>query len=70
MNHMLRRSLLTATVIATAGLAPLALSHFDDKEPLQSFRQSYFALLASNFGPLGAMVKGEAPWDEARVRAY
>ena len=36
------------------------LSHFDDNEQVpQSYRQSYFALLAANFGPMVAAVKGE-----------
>jgi len=36
-------------------------------ESMQSFRQSYFTLLAMSFGPIGAMVKGEVPWDDAKV---
>jgi cytochrome c556 len=34
---------------------------------MQSFRQSYFTLLAMNFGPIAAMVKGEMPYDDAKV---
>ena len=41
--------------------APLAFSHLVDEEAMQSFRQSYFTLLAMNFGPMAAMVKGEMP---------
>ncbi|WP_116365118.1 c-type cytochrome [Parahaliea mediterranea] len=69
MRKLLRHSLIAAGLSAAIA-APLAVAHFDDKEPLQSWRQSYFALLAANFGPIGAMVKGEAPWDEAKLKAY
>jgi cytochrome c556 len=37
---------------------------------MQSYRQSYFTLLAMNFGPIGAMVKGEMPWDDAKVKLF
>ncbi|NQX88113.1 MAG: cytochrome c [Halioglobus sp.] len=60
------------SLIAAAGLAvsPLAISHLNDKEMPQSYRQSYFALIAMNFGPMTAMVKGEMPWDEQQMAAY
>ena len=59
------------TVAALALIsAPLAFSHLVDEEPMQSFRQSYFTLLAMNFGPMAAMVKGEMPWDEGRMLAF
>lgn len=51
-------------------LSPLATSHFDDKQVPQSYRQSYFALLALNFGPMAAMVKGEIPWNDAAFQGY
>ena len=63
------RALALASVAALA-LSPLALSHLDDKEFHQSYRQSYFALLASNFGPIGAMVKGEMPWDQQQLEGF
>ncbi len=60
-----------ALALAAAGgiaLSLQAMAHLDDKEPMQSYRQSYFTLVAMNFGPIGAMVKGEMPWDDARVK--
>jgi cytochrome c556 len=60
-----------AIALAAAGSIVLSLqatAHLDDKEPMQSYRQSYFTLVAMNFGPIGAMVKGEIPWDDARVK--
>ena len=58
----------TLAVITLAGLllSPLAISHFDDKQIPQSYRQSWFAMVAANFGPMVAMVKGEIPWQENR----
>jgi cytochrome c556 len=59
--------------MATAGvvsLSPLALSHFDDKAVPQSYRQSFFAMVATNFGPMVAMVKGEMPWDQDQMQGY
>lgn len=60
------------TVVMLAGLAisPLAISHYNDKEGPQSYRQSWFALIAANFGPMVSMVKGEAPWQEMQMASY
>ncbi len=62
------RTLVAAGITAaTIGAVPMALAHMDRDEPMQSFRQSYFTLVAMNFGPITAMLKGEMPWDEAKV---
>ncbi len=53
-------------LIAGTAAAPSALSHLDSTAFSQSYRQSLFALLGANFGPMASMVKGEIPWDEAR----
>jgi cytochrome c556 len=53
-------------LIAGIAAAPSALSHLDSTAFNQSYRQSLFALLGANFGPMASMVKGEMPWDEAR----
>ncbi|GAB3277485.1 c-type cytochrome [Parahaliea aestuarii] len=70
MRKLLRHSLIAAIGLSATIAAPLAISHFDDKEPMQSSRQSYFALVAASFGPIGAMVKGDMPWDEAALKSY
>jgi cytochrome c556 len=62
-----------ALVIAISifsGLFNTALAHFDDKQIPQSYRQSWYALLAANFGPMVAMVKNEIPWDDQRMKAW
>jgi cytochrome c556 len=65
------RSLLLALITTGAvSLSPLAVSHFDDKEINQSYRQSWFALVALNFGPMASTVKGEIPWDQAKMERW
>lgn len=53
-------------LVAGIAAAPSALSHLDSTAFNQSYRQSLFALLGANFGPMTSMVKGEMPWDQAR----
>lgn len=65
------KKLLTAIIAAaTISAAPLAYSHLVKEEAMQSFRQSYFTLIAMNFGPMAAMIKGEMPWDEAKMLGW
>ncbi len=70
MPHPLRNYALAIATVSALVLSPLAISHFDDKEIPQSYRQSWFAMLATNFGPMVAMVKGEMPWDEKLMAGY
>lgn len=54
------------TLMAAALTAAVALpvtAHIERSEPMQSLRQSYFALVGMAFGPMGDMVKGKMPWD-------
>jgi cytochrome c556 len=69
MKKTLYAALLAVTTGATA-VSFQAQSHYDDKQFPQSYRQSYFALLAANFGPIAASVKGEIPWDQARIEGW
>jgi cytochrome c556 len=70
MPRSTRNFLLVILSLAAISLSPLAISHFDDKEIPQSYRQSWFAMLAVNFGPMASMVKGEIPWDEQQMAGY
>ncbi len=65
-----RKTLVAGLAAGAIALSPLALSHFNDKEPNQSYRQSWFALAAMNFGPITAMLKGEMPWDDAMLKGF
>jgi len=70
MSLTIQKLSLSALTISALALSPLALSHFDDKEMQQSYRQSWFALVASNFGPIVASVKGEIPWNQAAIEGW
>lgn len=70
MRNPFRRPLVAIAALGGISMVPFALAHFDDSQPQQSYRQSYFTLLASNFGPMGAMVKGDMPWDDAQMKRY
>jgi cytochrome c556 len=69
LNVGTRKPLITFTAAALLA-SSAAWAHFDDKQVNQSYRQSYFALLAMNFGPVAAMVKGEMPWDGEALKGY
>ncbi|MFT4769730.1 MAG: cytochrome c556 [Glaciecola sp.] len=66
---MSKKLLATGLAVLTFGGAPMALSHLVKDEAMQSYRQSYFTLIAMNFGPMTAMVKGDMPWDDAKMLA-
>ena len=70
MKRFTRNTLLSVAAAATLATSVQVVAHLDDKEPMQSYRQSYFALVAMNFGPIGSMVKGEMPWDEAKLNTF
>jgi cytochrome c556 len=70
MPKLRRKHLLYVGAVSAALLALPALSHFDDKEMPQSYRQSWFALLAANFGPMVSAVKGEIPWEQAKMEDW
>jgi cytochrome c556 len=53
-----------AAVALSVGLVGSALAH-DPVEDAIAARQAAFTLMAANFGPLGAMAKGEIPFDKA-----
>ena len=61
---------LAAAALSSTLLAMPAVSHFDEDEMQQSYRQSYFALLAANFGPMVAAVKGEIPWEQSQMENW
>ncbi|MFK7975087.1 MAG: cytochrome c [Halioglobus sp.] len=62
-----KRILLASVAALSITAAPIAVSHLDDKEMGQSYRQSWFALVALNFGPMTSMLKGDIPWNDAQM---
>ena len=64
-RHTLLGILLGMTLISGSSLA-----HIEQSEPLQSMRQSYFALLGMTFAPMGDMVKGKIEWNEAQFKIW
>src|SRR5210317_1412510 len=70
MTPLLRRLTLAGAVVIGLAVTPFAVSHFDDKEMQQSYRQSWFAMVAMNFGPMVASVKGEIPWNQEMMQGW
>ncbi len=71
-GHQRRAPRLLLASIAASGLllATTATSHYDEDEPRQSYRQSWFAMVGANFGPIQAMMEGDMAWDDKQLKAY
>jgi cytochrome c556 len=41
-----------------------------EENPAIAYRESLMTLVGANFGPMVAMLKGEIPWDDARMAGY
>jgi cytochrome c556 len=52
----------------TLGMSAATMGHQVKEEPQQSYRQSYFALIGANFGPIAAMVQGKMPYSTEGVQ--
>lgn len=64
------RSSIAIFSLAAAALAiPAAPSHAQDAEAVIKARQAHMRLTSFNLGPLGAMAKGEMPYDAALATA-
>ncbi|NND68324.1 MAG: cytochrome c [Halioglobus sp.] len=61
--------LTTALLVLGLAFSGTAWSHLDEDQPLQSYRQSWFALIGFTVNPLFSMLKGETPWDEKTLAA-
>ena len=61
---------LVAMFALLVSLSSAVSAHIEKTEPLQSLRQSYFALLGMTFAPMGDMVKGKIEWDAARFSGW
>ena len=63
-----RKSLIAASLAAVVTIP--AVAHIERTEPLQSLRQSFFAIVGMTFGPMSDMVKGEIEWNDAQFAAW
>ena len=63
-----RKSLIAASLAVVVTIP--AVAHIERTEPLQSLRQSYFAIVGMTFGPMGDMVKGKIEWNDAQFAAW
>ena len=61
---------LVAMLALLVSLSSAVSAHIEKTEPLQSLRQSYFALLGMTFAPMGDMVKGKIEWDAVRFSGW
>ena len=68
MKNTRLKTVLTAAL--SVAIALPALAHIERSEPLQSLRQSYFALVGMTFGPMGDMVKGKIEWNGDQFAAW
>ena len=66
----MERNTLLSIGLGLTLLSGSSLAHIEQSEPLQSLRQSYFALLGMTFAPMGDMVKGKIEWDSARLSTW
>jgi cytochrome c556 len=66
------RKLAPIALIAAACLfmSSVGSAHFDEDEIAQSYRQSWFAMVAVNFSPMVAMLKGEMPWSDEAMKSF
>ena len=62
------QKLILATTAATLSIgAGSALAQFQKPEDAIKYRQSVFTVMANSFGKIGAVVKGEAPYNKDEV---
>lgn len=67
-TRLLNTRLLAAGLLAAAPLAASAVS-FEKPEQSIKYRQSAFSVMAAHFSDIGAMVKGEKPFDAKAAAA-
>ena len=67
-NNFLRISLIGSIL----GVSLLTVAHAADPKPEEvvDYRQSVYTVIGWNFKPIGAMVKGEIPFDAAAVARH
>lgn len=66
-----RRSWILIPILSALSVPPV-LGHQDEgpAERAIKYRESYMTILRWNFGPMGAMLKGDRPFDQALFAKY
>ena len=59
-----------AAALIGLSIAPSGYAQDKRQQQILSYRQGNMALVGANFGPMGAMLKGELPFNLDQVRAY
>ena len=57
-------------VIAAGTIALLPALATAEENPAIAYRESLMTLYGMNFGPMASMVKGDIPWDAARMAGW
>ncbi|GAB6041220.1 c-type cytochrome [Endothiovibrio diazotrophicus] len=57
-------------LIAASAALLLSTAALADENRALKYRQSTMTLIGANFGPIGAMLKGEMPWDGAAATHF
>jgi cytochrome c556 len=66
--YMKLQKLILATTVTTLTIGSgIALAQFQKPEDAIKYRQSVFTVMANSFGKIGAVVKGEAPYNKDEV---
>jgi cytochrome c556 len=66
----MKKAIAVVGLVAGLAAAPVAVSHLESTAFHLSYRQSVFAVLGANFGPMSSMIKGEMPWNDAMFAAF
>ena len=66
----MKKFFIVFSLITGLGVTPVVLSHLDSTAFHLSYRQSAFALLGANFGPMTSMIKGEMPWNDKMFQGF
>ena len=63
----MRQQLIITSLLVALALPTAAQAQFAKTEDAIKYRQSAFTVMANSFGKIGAVVKGEAPYNKDEV---
>ncbi|CAM3628333.1 c-type cytochrome [Polynucleobacter brandtiae] len=62
-----QKTILVVTIATLAAASSLAFAQFKKPEDAIKYRQSVYTVMANSFGKIGAVVKGETPYNKDEV---